>query len=164
MRGAVSADLEILPARARGRPSLYDVSYCERALELAAEGCGKAEIAAALSISRKTLNAWIETHPEFRDAMRQAKELEYAWWLAAGRKGQFLKTWNATSWALQMRNRFGARFRDKTETSEKEPKDAPDAERLRAEMERTISRIADAEGAKAGIGGADTAAAGDLEL
>ncbi len=140
----MGADLEILPPRPRGRPSLYDTSYCERVLELAAEGCGKAEIAAALSVSRKTLNAWIDAHPEFKDAMRQAKELEYAWWLAAGRKGQFLKTWNATSWALQMRNRFGARFRDKAENGDEEARDAPDAERLRAQMERTLSRLADA--------------------
>jgi hypothetical protein len=139
----VSADLEILPVRARGRPSLYDAAYCERVLELASEGCGKTEIAASLSISRKTLNAWIKAHPEFREAMERAKDLEYAWWLAAGRKGQFIKTWNATSWALQMRNRFGNRFRDRTPRDE-EPKDLMDAERLRAEIERKLSRIADA--------------------
>ncbi len=109
----MSTDLEVLPARARGRPSLYNSAYCDRVLELAAEGCGKAEIAAALQVSVKTLNAWIKTHDDFRDAMSRAKELEYAWWLAAGRKGQFMRTWNASGWALQMRNRFRKRFRDR---------------------------------------------------
>jgi hypothetical protein len=141
----VSAELEILPARPRGRPSLYDACYCERVLELASEGCGKAEIAAGLSISPKTLNAWIKAHAEFRDTMSRAKELEYAWWLAAGRKGQFLKTWNATSWALQMRNRFGNRFRDRTLLAQpEERKDAINVEQRRDEMERKLARIADA--------------------
>ena len=141
----MSADADILPAASRGRPSLYDAGYCERVLKLGAEGCGKAEIAAGLSICRKTLNSWIRVHPEFRDAMRRAMDLEYAWWLKTGREGQFDKTWNATSWALQMRNRFGKCFRERApmETNE-EPKDAVNAERLREEMERKLSRIADA--------------------
>ena len=50
----MSADLEVLPARRRGRPSLYNSAYCDRVLELAAEGCCKAEIAAALQVSVKT--------------------------------------------------------------------------------------------------------------
>jgi len=142
----VSADLEILPARHRGRPSLYDGAFCARVLELAAQGCGKAEIAAALFVSRKTLTAWAKAHPEFREAMSRAKDLEYAWWLKTGREGQFIKTWNAASWALQMRNRFGKRFSDRMSTPQPggEPKDAVNAERLRDEMERKLSRIADA--------------------
>jgi len=147
----VSADLEILPARHRGRPSLYNSSYCQRVLELAAEGCGKVEIAAALFVSRKTLDSWAKSHPEFREALNRAKDLEYAWWLGVGRTKQFDKTWNATSWALQMRNRFGKRFRDRTPTPQtaEEPKDSMNVERLRDEIERKLSRIADASAEEA---------------
>jgi len=142
----VSADLQILPARHRGRPTLYDCAYCERVLELAAQGCGKAEIAAALLVSRKTLSAWAAVHPEFREALSRAKDLEYAWWLKTGREGQFNKSWNAASWVLQMRNRFGERFGGRLPgpQSGEEPKDAMNAGRLRDEMERKLSRIADA--------------------
>ncbi len=140
----MTAELEIVRSRPRGRPSLYNPAYCERVLELAAEGCGKAEIAAALAVSVKTLTAWMKTHDEFREAMTRAKELEYAWWLAAGRKGQFMRTWNATGWALQMRNRFRKRFRDRVPLRrEDEPKDSVNAEHLRDEMERKLSRLAD---------------------
>lgn len=139
----MSADLEILPARHRGRPSLYDSTYCERVLELAAQGCCKAEIAAALLVSRKTLTAWAKAHPAFREAMSRAKDLEYAWWLKTGREGQFNKSWNATSWALQMRNRFGDRFTGNPSLQPgDEPKEPMSAERLREEMERKLSRIA----------------------
>jgi hypothetical protein len=159
----VSANPEILPARHRGRPSLYNAAYCVRVLELAAEGCGKIEIAAALLVSRKTLDAWAKAHPEFREAMSRAKDLEYAWWLGVGRTKQFDKTWNATSWALQMRNRFGKRFRDRAPASQpaEEPKDPMHAERLRDEMERKLSRIADAGPAEEVSG--EPVAAGDRE-
>jgi DNA-binding CsgD family transcriptional regulator len=140
----VSAELEILPLRSRGRPSLYDSAYCERALELASQGCGKAEIAAALGVSRKTLNAWIKMHADFRETMDRAKEAEFAWWLAIGRTKQFDKNWNAASWNLQMRNRFSDRFSGGAKKPAKEKrKDPLNAERLRAEMERKLSRIAD---------------------
>ncbi len=142
----MSANIEPFAGRSRGRPSLYDGAYCERVLKLAADGCGKAEIAAALSVSRKTLDSWARYHDDFREAMSRAKDIEYAWWLAAGRKGQFIKGWNATSWALQMRNRFGRRFRDRLPVSQRdeEPKDTMNAERIRDEIERKLSRIADA--------------------
>lgn len=142
-------NVEILPARRRGRPSSYNSAYCERVLELAAEGCCKAEIAAALQISVKTLSTWAKAHDEFREAISRAKELEYAWWLAAGRKGQFMRTWNASGWALQMRNRFRNRFRDRFPARDKAPEDSVNAEQLRDEMERKLSRIADA--AKEGV-------------
>ncbi len=140
----MSTDLEVLPARKRGRPSRYNSAYCDRVLELAAEGCGRAEIAAALQVTVKTLNAWAKAYEEFREALSRAKELEYAWWLTAGRKGQFMRTWNASGWALQMRNRFRKRFRDRVPAKDETPEDSVNAEQLRAEMERKLSRIADA--------------------
>lgn len=141
----MSADLEVILPRPRGRPSLYNQAYCDRALELGAIGFGKAEIAAALGVSTKTLTAWVKLHEDFKEAMNHAKDLEYAWWLATGRKGQFDKSWNSTSWALQMRNRFGKRFRDRTSTASRagEPKDGVNVEQLRSEMERKLSRLAD---------------------
>lgn len=153
----MSTDLEVLPARGRGRPSRYNTACCDRVLALAAEGCCKAEIAAALQVSVKTLDAWMKTYDEFREAMSNAKELEYAWWLAAGRKGQFLRTWNASGWALQMRNRFRKRFHNRFPAQTETPEDSVNAEQLRAEMERKLSRIADAGAEDVVPGGTDAA-------
>ncbi len=146
--------------RPRGR-SVYDPGYCELVLELAAKGCGKAEIAAELSVSGKTLHAWAKANPEFRDSLLRAKELEYAWWLKQGREGQFNKAWNAASWALQMGSRFGKRFAGGAKPQEKEKqKDIVNAEQLRAGIERKLSRITDA-GAEAEVsGGPDAGGAG----
>ena len=143
-------DPETLGARPRGRPPLYDAAYTGRVLELAAQGCCKAEIAAALGVVCKRLDVWAAVHPEFRDALRRARALEYAWWLEAGRKGMNDKSWNLASWELQMRNRFGKRFTGRGTARQRspEPKDSPNADRLREDMERKLSRIADASWAQ----------------
>lgn len=147
----MASELALKRPRPRGRPSLYDPAYCDRALELAAEGCGKAEIAAALGVSAKTLTAWAKAHEDFKEAMARAKDIEYAWWLSAGRKGQFMRNWSASGWALQMRNRFGKRFRDKGAGAiESEQRAELDAEALREEIERKLSCIA-AAGAAGGV-------------
>ena len=96
-----------------------------------------------LGVSVKTLNAWAATYDDFREAMSQAKELEYAWWLAVGRKCQFTRSWNSSAWALQM-NGFRKRFHDRVPAQDKTPEESVNAEQLRAEMERKLSRIADA--------------------
>jgi hypothetical protein len=143
----MSTNVPAVPPRCRGRPSLYNPAFCDRVLELAAEGCGKAEIAAALGVGPGTLTSWMKAHNEFREAMTRAKELEYAWWLAAGRKGQFMRNWNASGWTVQMRNRFRKRFRDRGQPApEGEAKGGVNAEQLRDDMERKLSRLAPARG------------------
>jgi hypothetical protein len=150
-------DREVLPVRRRGRPSRYNSAYCDRVLILAAEGCGKAEIAASLGVSVKTLNAWMTAFDDFREAMSSAKELEYAWWLRVGRTNQFTRSWNASAWALQMRNRFRKRFGDRGSAQDETPEESVNAEQLRAEMERKLSRIADAGREDVVPGGSDAA-------
>jgi hypothetical protein len=149
--------LEVLPVRKRGRPSRYNSAYCDRVLTLAAKGCGKAEIAAGLGVGVKTLNAWAAAFDDFREAMSEAKELEYAWWLKVGRESQFKRSWNASAWALQMRNRFRKRFGGGSPAKDETPEESVNAEQLRAEMERKLSRIADAGAADIVPGEADAA-------
>lgn len=161
----MTADLQVLPAQPRGRPTRYTPAYCNQILELATVGYGKAEIAAELQVDRRTLNAWIKAHPEFREAMRQAKELEYAWWLKTGRNGQFDRNWNAASWTLQMRNRFPDRFLDRTKPPAKEKrKEAHNADRLREDMERKLSRIVDASREERLPGEPDAGPVGEPDL
>jgi DNA-directed RNA polymerase specialized sigma24 family protein len=117
----------------------------------------QAEIAAGLGVSVKTLNAWMTAFNDFREAMSEAKELEYAWWLKVGRQNQFKRSWNASAWALQMRNRFRKRFGDRSPAKDETPEESVNAEQLRAEMERKLSRIADAGREDVVPGGSDAA-------
>jgi hypothetical protein len=152
--------LEVLPVRGRGRPSSYRPSYCDRVLVLAAAGRCKAEIAAGLGVSVKTLNAWMAAYDDFRQAMSEAKDLEYAWWLKVGRESQFKRSWNASAWALQMRNRFRKRFGGRSAAKDETPEESVNAEQLRAEMERKLSRIADAGREDVVPGGPDAGGTG----
>ncbi len=151
----MGVDVEVLPARRRR--SRYKPAYCNRVLGFAEKGYCKAEIAAALHVSVKTLNAWIKAYDDFSEAMSQAKELEYAWWLTTGRTGQFTQGWNSGAWALQMRNRFRKRFGDRVPAQDETSEESVNAEHLRAEMERKLSRIADVEAEDVVSCGADAA-------
>jgi hypothetical protein len=125
---------------------------CEIVIQCGREGMCREEIAAVLDISHATFARWLHEHEDFRDAATRAKELEYAWWLTAGRRGQFQKGWNAQGWALQMRNRFADRFRIRDETPGEAPQDATG---VRDAMERKLSRIAESRRAEAVSGQPD---------
>ncbi|MGO9171996.1 MAG: hypothetical protein ACLP7P_08540 [Rhodomicrobium sp.] len=138
-------DLVVVEKRKTGRPSVYDPAMCEIVIACGREGMCREEIAAVLDISHKTFSRWLAEHEDFCQAATRAKELEYAWWLSAGRRGQFKRGWNAQGWALQMRNRFAERFRIR----DAEAGDAPqDATGVRDAMERKLSRIAEARRAQ----------------
>ena len=141
----MSGDPETLGARPRGRPSLYDAAYCGRVLELAAEGCCKAEIAAKLGVAGKRLDAWAAVHPEFRDALRRARALEYAWWLEAGRKGSAPRAgiWRVGSCRCATASASASRAAPPPGGPPR-AEGRPNADRLREDMERKLSRIADA--------------------
>ena len=144
----MTGDLEVPGACLGGRPALYKPAYCRQVLDLGRLGYCKAEIAAWLGVANRTLDNWAKAHAEFRDAIRRARALEYAWWLDAGRKGMLDKNWNLAGWELQMKNRFGRRFMGRGTAKQRtpEPKETIDAGRIREDMERKLSRIAGAGG------------------
>lgn len=92
-----------------GRPSKYDPSYCDRVVELGAEGHSPEAIAAQIGVLRQTMMAWADQHPEFFAALQRAKDLELLWWEEAGRKALYADKFQQAVWAKSMQ----ARFRDK---------------------------------------------------
>lgn len=89
-----------------GRPTDYREDFCARVIELGREGKSKAQIAAALDVSRDTVHEWTKKHPEFSDAIKRAEELALAWWEDAGQMGMMRQGFNATAFIFQMKNRF----------------------------------------------------------
>lgn len=139
--------LYVPPCRKRGRPTDYDPAFCERVVEYGRDGMCREEIAAALDVSYPTFSNWLKVYPDFLYAATRAKELEYAYFLRAGREGMLNRHFNVQAWALQMRNRFGDRFRIR----DAEPGDAPAGEETKAirhDMERKLARIAAAGSAE----------------
>lgn len=102
-----------------GRPSKYDPAFCERVIELGAEGKTLAEMAADLDIDRSTFRAWANDKPEFYAAVKAGLDKAQGWWENNGRVATFggFDGFNATSYIFQMKNRFKEDWRDKSEVA-----------------------------------------------
>ena len=75
-RGAVVRHSEPFPdhvAKALiGRPTNYRPEYCQRVLELAAQGYSLGGFAGLLGVGRRTVNQWIDCQPDFAQACSRA--------------------------------------------------------------------------------------------
>lgn len=99
-----------------GRPSKYDPAYCDQVVEMAKQGMGPAEYAAAFDVCRQTIDNWKDTQPEFLDALTRAKAQEQAWWERTGREGMFLDRFNAPVWKKSVEARFRDDYTERRET------------------------------------------------
>lgn len=99
------------------------------------------EIAAEFDVARNTLYDWIDTHPNFSNAISRARDLAEAWWAKQGRKGIWSREFNSSAYRLQMMNRFGWGERSSQEVYHGDVKDADDDE-LRKRAEELTNRVA----------------------
>lgn len=97
------------------RPTKYDPAFCDRVVELGAEGKSKVEIAVELGVDRKTIDNWSEVHPDFFHAITRAKDHEQAWWEKQGRTNLTAQHFQAAMWSRSMGARFSADWRETKE-------------------------------------------------
>jgi helix-turn-helix resolvase-like protein len=136
-RSAAPEPIEILPPkRGRGRPTTYSPDFCERVIELGAEGKSKWQIARDLGCSRKTLYAWVKAHPEFAEAMEESQDLALAWWEDVGQQGLKMGSkFNASVYSYLMKNRFREHYSDKVGVEHSGKVEADPAERQLTDLE-----------------------------
>ena len=103
---------ELIP-RPVGRPSEYRPEYCDTAIELGKTGASKVEIAVEIGVDRKTLDRWMEAHPEFRHALTRALDLSQVWWERKGRDNLEADRFQASMWSRSMAARFPDDWREK---------------------------------------------------
>ena len=103
-----------------GRPSLYDPAYCQQAIELGKIGKSTEAIGATLGVGTATLYRWRDEHPEFREALDIAKDMELLWWedqamsyMVENKESDRL---NASIWSRSMAARFPKKYRESTKT------------------------------------------------
>lgn len=110
-----------------GRPTKYDPSMAEKAIELLREGASLAEVTRELNVSRDTITEWRKTKPDFSAAIQKGIELSQGWWEQIARKNLMVtpkgEQLNATLWYMNMKNRFG--WRDKQDIALGGSEDAP---------------------------------------
>lgn len=59
----------------RGRPDTYRPEFCKQAAELCLLGAIDVDLARFFEVTEKTINAWKETYPDFRLALKKGKEV-----------------------------------------------------------------------------------------
>jgi hypothetical protein len=104
-----------LDVKKLGRPTDYDEYYCDLVIEMGAQGKSKAQMAARLGVSRKTMTEWERVHEEFRNAVKEAQDLALAWWEDAGQVNMTRQGFNATAYIFQMKNRFRDDYRERVD-------------------------------------------------
>jgi len=94
-----------------GRPTKYKPEFCDKVIELMAEGASKTEVIAELDISWDTLIDW--TNPEseryekdFSESIKKGSMLSQSWWEKNGRVNLKDREFNYTGWYMNMKNRF----------------------------------------------------------
>jgi len=97
-----------------GRPSEYDTSYCEEAIQYIGNGKSKEAFAGHIGVAKQTLYNWMSAHKEFMDAIKVAESVSQDFWEELGIIGTTEgKNFNATTWIFNMKNRFS--WKDKME-------------------------------------------------
>lgn len=100
-----------------GRPSKYDPSFCDRVLEFGREGKSVAYMAAKLGVARNTLELnWPAAHPEFAEALGQARLESQAWWEDFGQDNLTTTGFAASAYIRSMAARFPNDWRETNRT------------------------------------------------
>jgi hypothetical protein len=100
-----------------GTPNKYKKEYPQKAEEILATGKSLAAVCAQLDISRETLYAWKESHPEFKEAIKKGLLKAQAVWEEMGEngiKGNYEK-FGAAPWIFTMKNRFREDYKEDKE-------------------------------------------------
>lgn len=104
-----------------GRPTAYDPSFCDEIIETMGEGYSVAGFAGKIGVARSSIYEWAKVHPEFSDALNQARAAAALWWeeraldLAKGKDG------NASVVIFGLKNRVADEWRDVNRTEHTGP-------------------------------------------
>ena len=155
-RGAITRAANNGGVHPGGGPTKYDPAYCEKVIEWGAQGWSLAEMAAEMDVSKPTVYAWKEAHPEFLAAMTRAEAKCQAWWEKAGRDGMISDKFNGTVWAKNMNCRFKDDWRDTIRQEQTGPDGGPikvESSDAIAELTRRLTRLAAGNGPQGDAGG-----------
>jgi hypothetical protein len=98
-----------------GRPSLYDLAYCDEIVTHCKDGASLTSFAASIGVCRDTITHWAKAHPEFFLAVRRAKAAACAWWETQARTITEKGGGNATLCIFGMKNMGADDWVDKQE-------------------------------------------------
>lgn len=90
-----------------GRPTKYDAKYCNELINHMALGFSFESFAGKIDVAESTINLWQIEHPEFSEAHQIGKSKMRLFWEEMGIIGTTEgKNFNASAWALNMKNKL----------------------------------------------------------
>jgi DNA-binding XRE family transcriptional regulator len=140
-----------------GRPTTYDPSFCELAIEAGRRGKSRTWIAAEIGVTRQTVDNWSKANTDFFDALELAKAFEQRWWEDIGQSGMEQQNISAPIWSRNMAARFRSDWTERQEVSgpeggpiQHENIDRPEKETREEWLARRQRELAATMGAAAG--------------
>ena len=64
----------------KGRPSKYEPRFCDEVEDFMRQGFSLGAFAGEIGVARSTINEWIESHPDFSEAVSRAKGRRLLHW------------------------------------------------------------------------------------
>lgn len=107
------------------RPSSYDPTYCERAIEFLKDGYSIGALAGELGVARSSIFKWMQDHPEFSDAIKTGQAASQLWWEKRNRDFSLTGEGNATAIVFGLKNRARDDWQDITKQEVSGPNGAP---------------------------------------
>lgn len=110
----------------------------EQILNLYSEGADDVEVAAHLNLPKKRFDELYEENPGFAKVVDIGRTKAAAWWHHVARRNLVTKGFQGSTWAMNMKNRFGWRDRvDVLETNEQHQ----DTKMMEQEIQNAMERI-----------------------
>lgn len=123
-----------------GRPTDYDPSYCQIAIDYMKDGKHAIQLAAHLGVSKATLYNWANEHAEFLDALNSARTASTAAWLDQYQKKAFGLVKDGSDYLLA--KMIGHKDKEFQEAKEDKKEDSPAAALLNQISTEALSVIA----------------------
>lgn len=110
----------------------WDLAYCAKVEKLGIDGLSAVEIRVELGIPASTWRLWIQTHPDFAEAVEEADDAARAALEKIGRLGVKMGPgFNATAYIFLMKNRWPKIYRDRQDHQITGANDGPIVQELR---------------------------------
>jgi hypothetical protein len=102
-----------------GTPNKYRPEMCEIARKVLADGEDLSAVCDEIGISRSTLYAWRDSHPDFKEAIECGLQTAQRVWVKIGRDGVIgnCEKFSAPAWIFTMKNRFREDYAENKDTS-----------------------------------------------
>lgn len=94
------------PYKPNGRPTKYKKEYDEKLYDHLSKGYSYETFGCTIGVSKQTIYDWEKKHASFLDAKKAGWDVGQLYWEAQGKSGMRSKTFNATIWIYNMKNRF----------------------------------------------------------